>query len=283
MCKVAIVVLHYENLFDTKECLNSLLKYLTDDQTQIVVVDNGSVKEKLTEIEGDYKNSSIHFIYSKINLGFANGNNLGFTYAKYQLNADIIILANNDLVFKQTNFIEELVNAENSLHFDVAGPKIISLVDGRNQNPVPRIYRNLKDVKKRILKFRMLYILSLLNLDVRVQDKYRNRNVRMNSINNEDFQLHGACMIFANRYIRTFDGLCDKTFMYGEESILKYQCIKYNFKLCYLDQLVVFHKEGSTTNKILGSRINKRRFYYSNNIRGCRVLERLMKEDQRGM
>ena len=278
MCKVAIVVLHYENLLDTKECLDSLLKYLTDDHTQIVVVDNGSVKEKLIEIESNYKNSQVHFIYSKNNLGFSNGNNLGFAYAKHKLNADIIILANNDLVFKQTDFIEELVKAENRLHFDVAGPKIISLVDGTNQNPVPTIYRSLKDVKKRILKFRILYLLSFLNIDVKLQNKYRNHNIRLNSINNEDFQLHGACMIFANRYIRAFDGLCDKTFMYGEESILKYQCLKYNFKLCYLNQLEVFHKEGSTTNKILGSNINKRRFYYTNNIRGCKVLEKLMRE-----
>lgn len=276
-CEVAIVILHYENLHDTEECLDSVLKYLSDGRTHIVAVDNGSKNEKLNDLKRKYNNPKIHFIYNKDNLGFANGNNVGFVYAKHKLKAQIIVLANNDLIFRQEDFIDKLLEAKKNTQFDVAGPRITSLVDGKNQNPVPRIYKDLSAVKNRILKFQALYLLSFIGLDVQLQYKYREQN-HENSVapDMNDFQLHGACMFFSNRFIEKFDGLCDKTFMYGEESILKYQCDKYNLNLCYLDQLEVFHKEGSTTNKVLGSGAKKRQFYYKNNIKGCKILANMM-------
>ena len=77
---ITVVVLHYENIKDTRECLDSLKKYLDDTKNNIniVVVDNGSIKEKTAAIEKEYLNDKIHFIESGENLGFAKGNNIGF-------------------------------------------------------------------------------------------------------------------------------------------------------------------------------------------------------------
>ena len=107
---ITVVVLHYENIKDTRECLDSLKKYLDDTKNNIniVVVDNGSIKEKTAAIEKEYLNDKIHFIESGENLGFAKGNNIGFHYAKYELHSDIIILANNDLIFEQVDFMDQI-------------------------------------------------------------------------------------------------------------------------------------------------------------------------------
>ena len=63
---ITVVVLHYENIKDTRECLDSLKKYLDDTKNNIniVVVDNGSIKEKTAAIEKEYMNDKIHFIES---------------------------------------------------------------------------------------------------------------------------------------------------------------------------------------------------------------------------
>ena len=63
---ITVVVLHYENIKDTRECLDSLKKYLDDTKNNInvVVVDNGSIKEKTAAIEKEYLNDKIHFIES---------------------------------------------------------------------------------------------------------------------------------------------------------------------------------------------------------------------------
>ena len=109
MIKIAFVVLHYETLDDTSECIDSLKKYIVDDSVKIVVVDNGSVHGKLNTIEEKYKSDSVIFLYSDENLGFAKGNNIGFKYAKEKLQSDIIILANNDLIFRQEDFVDKLI------------------------------------------------------------------------------------------------------------------------------------------------------------------------------
>lgn len=282
MNSIVFVVLHYETLYDTKKCLDSLVKYLQDPRVQVVAVDNGSPNKKLETLAPDYADySQIHFIYSKENLGFARGNNLGFVYAKKELGADLIVLANNDLVFEQEDFVEVLVRGYEETGFDVAGPKILSLVDGKNQNPVAVQYRSIQDVNKRILKNTISSILCNFDLDKTIQ-KFLAKEVEQVALQPEDdFQLHGACMFFANRFIQRYDGLCDKTFMYGEESILKYMVVRDGMKMAYLDNVTVYHKEGSSTGIIYGKGKAKRKFFYKWNIDGCRQLKQLMQEDLR--
>lgn len=278
MCKIVFVVLHYETVDDTKTCIDSLLNYLDGDSVQIVVVDNGSKKGKLERSGGLYDGiSQLHFLYSAENLGFAKGNNIGFLYAKKQLNADVIVLTNNDIVFKQNNFIELLLQKYDS-GFDVAGPKIISLVDSKNQNPVPRIYKNIYDVKKRIAKFKILYLLSWFNIDLKLKSLLSKKKNEIDKENKEDFQLHGSCMFFAHEYLKKYNGLFDKTFMYGEESILKYMVDHNNLRMAYYKDLTVYHKEGGSTKSIWGKGKARRQFFYKWNIDSCKLLENLMNE-----
>lgn len=272
--KVAFVVLHYENLDDTKECLESLKKYLNDD-THIIAVDNGSTKEKLKCLEAEFINKNIKFIYSKENLGFARGNNLGFLYAKDQLNAEIIVLANNDLVFEQQNFVERLIKHCKEDLFDIAGPAIISLKDGKNQNPVKVQYNNVNAINKRIFKYLILYMLSIINLDVLAQKRWAKEIVEFYPKEDEDFQLHGACMFFSSDYIKKYDGLYEKTFMYNEEGILKEISDKNSFTMEYYEDLTVKHKEGASTQATYGKGRKKRQFYYKWNIHSCRLLKKI--------
>lgn len=276
MKKTVFVVLHYETLDDTVKCLDSLEKYLQDPQVEIVLVDNGSKNGKLSAIEADYQKDRIHFIYSQKNLGFANGNNLGFRYAKEQLDAQIIVLANNDLVFQQEDFVDVLRQKEAETAFDVAGPKIISLMDGKNQNPVAVMYHGMKDVNKRILKDSILQLLCRFNLDVAAQKVLAKEIPEIEYCPGMDFQLHGACMFFANRYIEKYDGLCDKTFMYGEENILKYMVTRDQMHMAYLEDVTVYHKEGSSTGAIYGKGKGKRLFYYKWNLDSCKQLKKMM-------
>ena len=279
--KITFVVLHYENINDTKECIDSLLAYYSNEGMHIVIVDNGSVKNNLDSLTNDYfKYDRLHFLKSETNLGFTKGNNLGFYYAKYELNSEVIILTNNDTIFSQESFYELLEREVTNKHFDVAGPKIISTIDGNNQNPVPKMYTNKKAVRKRILKFQLLLILNHFGADVYFKTIYH-KGSQVETIENEvidkdNFQLHGSCMIFSNDYVKEMDGLYEGTFMYGEESILKYIVEKNNYQMEYLADLIVYHKEGSSTNNFFGKGKKKRRFFYKHNIVGCKILLDLM-------
>ena len=274
---ITVVVLHYENIKDTKECLDSLKKYLNDTKNNInvVVVDNGSIKEKTAAIEEDYVNDKIYFIESGRNLGFAKGNNIGFHYAKYELHSDIIILANNDLIFKQVDFMNQIAKEMIENHIDVAGPRIISLVDHKNQNPVPYEHPDLVSVNKRIFKLHVLKIMCYFGVDKFFQTIFSRKY--STDVKSDNYQLHGACLIMANNYVKNYDGLYPKTFMYMEEDILKYITKRDNLIMKYFDGAEVFHKEGSSTEKIYGEGRKKRLFYYKWNIDGCKKLRQLMK------
>ena len=76
---VYIVILNWNGYKDTSELLESLFK-ITYGNYKIIVVDNNSIQEEVEKLKANYENQ-IQIIYSKYNLGFAGGNNVGIKYA----------------------------------------------------------------------------------------------------------------------------------------------------------------------------------------------------------
>jgi GT2 family glycosyltransferase len=118
--KVAIVILNWNGLQDTLECLESL-KTIVYPNCVIVVIDNGSkgndaeiIKEKF----GDF----VFVIEEETNLGFTGGCNVGIRWALHS-GAKYVLLLNNDVVV-DVNFLTELVNvAQNDVQIGIVGPK----------------------------------------------------------------------------------------------------------------------------------------------------------------
>jgi len=90
---IAIIVLHYKNLSDTRECLKSLQK-IDYPNYCVILVNNDSAEhgEKLQVEFGDF----IILVQNKKNLGFAEGNNVGLRSALADKNVDAVFLLNND-------------------------------------------------------------------------------------------------------------------------------------------------------------------------------------------
>lgn len=93
---VFIIILTWNHLEDTTECLESVLK--TDyPNYSIVVVDNASTDSSIEYIKENY--SQVKIIQIPQNLGYAEGNNVGMRYALEQ-KADYIFILNNDTVIQ---------------------------------------------------------------------------------------------------------------------------------------------------------------------------------------
>jgi GT2 family glycosyltransferase len=109
--KVTAVVLNWNGIADTSECLESLGE-ITYPNHDIIVVDNGSSGEDaqlLQERFGD----SIRLIVSPENLGFAGGANLAIREALAG-DAGYVLLLNNDVTV-DPEFLDELVGAAERL------------------------------------------------------------------------------------------------------------------------------------------------------------------------
>lgn len=287
--KVAFVILHYLTEVDTVECIESILKNVEYNDYQVVVVDNGSQNGSGLKLKSRYKDfEKIQVILSKDNLGFAKGNNLGYTYAKENLDADFIVMINNDTIIEQKDFLKLLVEHYNSYKFDILGPDIVSLIDHKHQNPHSNVKFNITNeyLKKNIMKNKLFLILSYLRLDKIIRKLYKvllNKNAQQakTSIQQQtyDVKLHGSCWIFSPNYIKKFKGIYSKTFLYQEEDILYYIAQKEKLKLVYDPKLKIFHKEDSSTDELTGSSIKKRRFVYTHEINSLKAFKELVEDN----
>ena len=109
--KVTIVVVNWNGLADTTECLESL-QGIAYPNYEAIVVDNGSSGDDaqlLQERFGD----SIRLIVSPENLGFAGGANLAIREALAG-DADCVLLLNNDVTV-DPEFLDGLVEAAERL------------------------------------------------------------------------------------------------------------------------------------------------------------------------
>lgn len=93
---VSIVMLTYNQLEDTKICVESLFKHTTDVNYELIFVDNGSTKDDtktyLETLQKEHKN--IKTIFNEENLGFACANNQGIEEAE----GEYVLLLNNDVI-----------------------------------------------------------------------------------------------------------------------------------------------------------------------------------------
>jgi len=109
--KTAIIVLNWNGLADTCECLNSL-RTITYPNRDIIVVDNGSSGDDAQVLQERFSDF-IGMIVSPENLGFAGGCNLGIRQA-LALGADYVLLLNNDVTV-DPSFLAEMVRAAEEL------------------------------------------------------------------------------------------------------------------------------------------------------------------------
>jgi GT2 family glycosyltransferase len=90
---VGVVVLSWNGRDDTLSCLASLqdVRY---DPVVVVVVDNGSTDGTSDAVRAEFPH--VELVRSEVNLGFAEGNNVGIRRA-LELGADYVLVLNNDV------------------------------------------------------------------------------------------------------------------------------------------------------------------------------------------
>jgi GT2 family glycosyltransferase len=117
---VVVVLLNWNGLADTMECLSSLscLRY---QNKRVVVVDNGSHGQEATRIEASFPEISV--IRNQKNLGYVGGNNVGIRHALAQ-GADYVWLLNNDTRLTADCLTELVAAGERQRHVGLLSPRI---------------------------------------------------------------------------------------------------------------------------------------------------------------
>lgn len=93
--KTSIIILTYNNLDKTKDCIESIRKYTDKDSYEIIVVDNNSTDDTKLFLE---EQDDIKVIFNEVNMGFPKGCNIGI--ANSEETYDILLLNNDTIVTK---------------------------------------------------------------------------------------------------------------------------------------------------------------------------------------
>ncbi|MGA9048432.1 MAG: glycosyltransferase family 2 protein [Dehalococcoidia bacterium] len=119
---VVILIVNWNGLDDTLECLASLRK-IHYEHYRIVLVDNGSSGNDVTVLKG-LSDELVEIIENDKNLGYAKGVNVGIKYVEAKYSPDYFLLLNNDTVV-DPDFLNQLVDAvELSDVVGIVGPKV---------------------------------------------------------------------------------------------------------------------------------------------------------------
>ncbi|CAM5390716.1 hypothetical protein SAFG77S_07348 [Streptomyces afghaniensis] len=286
--KFTFVILHYLVEKDTIDCVQSILQNIDYNDIDIVIVDNCSPNDSGKSLKCRYnKYERIHVILNNENLGFAKGNNIGYKYAKYELKSDYVIMINADTIIEQVDFLKKIVEKYEEDRFDILGPDIISTKDGMHQNPQRMQGINENELKKMILALKIYRILGFFRGEW-IFDLYRSMKNRDKEtyIKNENWnkqyknvQLHGSCLVFSPDYVKRYNGLYSNTFMYMEEHILYYICRQEKLISIYYPNVVIYHKEDSSSDALFSKSRDKRLFLFKNLLKSAKEFQSLRKNN----
>ena len=241
--KVFIIILNWNGMRDTLECLESVFK-LDYENFEVAVVDNGSIDDSVTIVKRDYP--KVELIGNEENLGFAAGNNVGIRYAMSQ-GAEYIWLLNNDTIVNSdalSNMIEE---TERDPEIGIAGSKIYYYGSLRKIWFTGAKIDWLKGVSNHI---------GMGEIDVGQYDYIK------------DVDRVTGCSMLVKKDVCNKVGLLDeKFFLYVEEVDWCVRARKAGFKCIFVPSSVVYHKESSSVARIgiwnkVFSYYNTRNFLY---------------------
>lgn len=125
---VSVIILNWNKASETLACLESVTK-LEYPNCSIVVVDNGSTDNSVAQIASQFP--EIELLETNINLGYAEGNNVGIRHA-LQKDAKYLFVLNNDVRVAPDTLNQLVSVAEQFPKVTLLGPKVYHL-DSSNQ------------------------------------------------------------------------------------------------------------------------------------------------------
>ena len=274
----AFVVLHYGDAAVTMEAIESIRSLDRGGRkVSVIVVDNASPNGMGEQVKKQIESlPDFYYIHNEENLGFARGNNVGFKYAKNELNADFIVLMNNDAVIESVDFFTQIEQDYSDEKFAVLGPSIRTPF-GKEQNPL-----RLKVLRGFRLKLTVAYLwvdllASFLFISPMIScllKKFPRKQTKRELSAMNNVELHGSFLIFSPEYIEKFDGLDDRTFMYCEEEFLFARCMFNNLKTRFNPAIRILHNEVENRKANILQQRKKRLFRVRNCLKSLKIYSR---------
>lgn len=287
---IGFVILHYGDIHVTKMCTDSILQLNTKDEIRIVIVDNDHQKqeEEREQLSQQYQNEDrIEILKIYDDIGFSRANNEGFAYLKKKYAPKYVIVTNNDIEFREKDFIEKIEETYVQHPYEILSPDIISCENGEHQSPIDLSGRSIRQLNYTIymnavcLKlFPVVYPLLCMNYR---RGKTKEQDARQNKSGmfQRDIVPCGACIIVSGKFLEQEDKIFSpETQFYYEEYILHERCRRMNYRIVYDSDIHVFHGDGVATKRKAGNEKKRMHFMMEHTLKAAKIYKNYIMENQ---
>lgn len=248
--KVSIIILNWNGLNDTLECLDTVYR-LDYPCFEVIVVDNGSSDDSVVNIRRKFPQAIL--IENGKNLGFTGGNNVAMRHAM-ESGADYVWLLNNDTVVEPGTLGTLVEEGEMSPETGLV-------------SPVVRYYDNPDKIQ-----FEGSYV-DFLNLSL-------NHVMNSKELDNEEVQRNlivwGTALLIKRSVIESIGYLSDRYFAYAEDTDYCLRARRKNFRARVARDASILHKVsrsiGNKSPAQIFLRTRNAYFVWRDNVYGIRRL-----------
>jgi GT2 family glycosyltransferase len=215
---VVIIIVVWNNLRDTIECLSSL-EDLDYSNYQIIVVDNGSTDQSFVKIKEEFP--FVRVVRNEENLGYSGGCNVGLEYARKELDPSYFLILNNDTIVRDRNVVNSLVEiAENCTSVGIVAPLVFDYYN-------PHLIQSA-GVSINLSKARSRHMLSIPPTPIRSD------------------AVHGCAFMIKRKVIDQIGGLDDQFYLYWEETDYCLRLRQAGYQILIDPGTRILHKSGRT-------------------------------------
>ena len=251
MNQILIITVNYKDTNVTENFVHSLGNLDASDKVKLVVVDSASTPKTKDNLQSLLHSSTLktQLIVSASNTFYWGGvalalDTLDLNYAN---GPSWIIVCNNDILFTQQDFLEQLIALDPD-KYPVIGPTIYSSVTGKNLNPymdqpirrLEKIYLSLfyiNYVTARIMQISLKWLKKLL-ATLKHPSPSKIKKI---------YAPHGSFVIFSNQYFKRGGWIDSNYEMYGEEVTTAEIAKKNKIPIFFVPELEVLHIDHSST------------------------------------
>ncbi len=225
--KVSIITVNYNQIQVTTELLDSLRRISFRD-FEVIIVDNGSREDSTNLITTNYPEAN--YIFSKENLGFSGGNNIGIRASK----GDYLFFINNDAEVTEGS-IDTLLKLFNIIpNLGIVSPQICY---------DPKMTNNQNIIQYAGATHCHPFTARNEILGEKELDKGQYETAK------ETAYVHGAAMMTSREVIDKVGGMPEEFFLYYEELDWSEQIRNAGYKVYVEPNALIYHKESLAVGK----------------------------------
>lgn len=240
MPKISIVIVSYNTSKITLETIESVFNSLTKYDFEVILVDNASKDNTVTEAKRIF--SDIKIIENEVNLGFSKANNLGINSSS----GEYVLLLNSDTIL-YNDTLELLMDEAILKGYEICGPQLLNkdLTVQRSWFNFPstiKIFLRLTDIYLLFYKLSKTYLFKLVFT-------FRKPAFMISNLkdNTKVDYLSFACILIKRDLLNGLGLLDEELFFYHEDCEYGLRCSKNNHEIYYCTKPKLIHLGGCSS------------------------------------